>query len=134
MGIELPESPRADSNPATVRSRLASLSSLCRELAAAGAVRASPVSGVRRPRPGVGGGGATVLTAAQARRLLEARDGFTPKGLRDRAILSGLLRQGLKSGKACGLRVGDAAGDVLNGVLPASSGFRRRNRCWTPGS
>ncbi len=98
--------------PATVRRKLSSLSSLYRELVALGAVRASPVSDVGRPATG-GEDGFPVLTAAQARRLLDAPADDTLKGLRDRAILAALLFQGLKSGEACGLRVGDVGREVL---------------------
>lgn len=93
--------------PATVRRKLSALSSLFDELLARGAVRTNPVRGVGRPADDEGGHAAPVLTGEQARRLLDAPPAGTLKGLRDRAILAVMLRQGLSREELSGLGVGD---------------------------
>lgn len=96
---------------ATVRRKLAALSALYRELAAAGAARRNPVEGIERPDVRADARPAPVLTVRQARRLLDAPPADTLKGLRDRAILAVLLHHGLTRRELCRL----AAGDLLRG-------------------
>ena len=96
---------------ATVRRKLTALSSLYGALVAAGAARRNPVEGIGRPDLRADARPAPVLTARQARRLLDAPPTDTLKGLRDRAILAVLLYHGLTRRELCRL----ATGDLLRG-------------------
>ncbi len=92
---------------ATVRHRLAALSSLFEYLCERNAVTHNPVKGVKRP-PAQGGEGRTpALGDQQARSLLDAPDGLSLAGRRDRAILATLLFHGLRREELCKLTVAD---------------------------
>jgi site-specific recombinase XerD len=93
--------------PATIRRKLAALSSLFEYLCEHNAVTHNPVKGVRRPRENSYEGKTPALSNDQARRLLNAPPEDTLKGKRDRAILATLLYHGLRREELCGLRVGD---------------------------
>ena len=67
----------------------------------------NPVDGVKRPLATGNEGSTPALSAAQARRLLEAPAEDTLKGARDRALLAALLYHGLRREELCGLRVKD---------------------------
>src|SRR3984893_2196971 len=73
---------------ATVRHRLAALSSLFEYLCEKNAVSHNPVKGVKRPKVESGEGKTPALGDHQARELLTAPDEETVKSKRDRAILS----------------------------------------------
>ncbi len=91
----------------TVRHRLAALSSLFEHLCECNAITHNPVKGVKRP-PVEGYEGKTpALGDHQARQLLDAPDGVSLKGKRDRAILATLLYHALRREELCRLKVKD---------------------------
>jgi integrase/recombinase XerD len=92
---------------ATVRHRLAALSSLFEYLCERNAVTHNPVKGVRRPRVETSEGKTPALGDHQARELLVAPDDETLKAKRDRAILSTLLYHALRREELCKLKVKD---------------------------
>ena len=123
VGIDRPEDYRAVTRPhviawrkelegrglsaATIRRKLAALSSLFAHLCETNAVPHNPVDGVRRPGEGANEGKTPALGDHQARSLLDAPDAGTIKGRRDRAILAVLLYHGLRRDELCRLRVRD---------------------------
>ena len=100
---------------ATVRHRLAALSSLFEYLCEKNAVTHNPVKGVKRPRAESGEGKTPALGDHQARDLLvvpgkdntAAGKETTTKEKRDRAILSTLLFHALRRDELCKLKVKD---------------------------
>lgn len=92
---------------ASIRRKLAALSSLFEYLCECNAVAANPVRGVKRPLVESYEGKTPAISDAQARRLLDAPDASSLKGLRDRAILSTFLFHGLRREELAKLRVGD---------------------------
>ncbi len=98
---------------ATVRHRLAALSSLFEYLCEKNAVTHNPVKGVKRPRAQSGEGKTPALGDHQARDLLVAPGKDTASGKetvkekRDRAILSTLLFHALRRDELCKLKVRD---------------------------
>jgi integrase/recombinase XerD len=92
---------------ATVRHRLAALSSLFEYLCEKNAVSHNPVKGVKRPKAESGEGKTPALGDHQARDLLVAPGAETVKEKRDRAILSTLLYHALRRDELCKLRVRD---------------------------
>ncbi|MFZ3238435.1 MAG: tyrosine-type recombinase/integrase [Stellaceae bacterium] len=98
---------------ATVRHRLAALSSLFEYLCENNAVTHNPVKGVKRPRAESGEGKTPALGDHQARDLLVAPGKDTASGKetvkekRDRAILSTLLFHALRREELCKLKVKD---------------------------
>ena len=79
------------------------------------AIPFNPADGVKRPNQGLNEGKSPALGDEQAKALLDAPAPETLKGLRDRAILSVLLFQGLRRAELCSLRVGDV--ESRRGVL-----------------
>src|SRR5918996_129476 len=92
---------------ATIRRKLAALSSLFEYLCERNAVESNPVKGVKRPKVDSYEGKTPALGDHQARALLNAPDSETLKGKRDRAILSTLLYHGLRREELCLLKVRD---------------------------
>lgn len=92
---------------ATIRRKLAALSSLFEYLCEANAVTHNPVEGVKRPKMDSHEGKTPAIGDHQARSLLHAPDPTTLQGQRDRAILSTLLYHGLRRAELCALTVGD---------------------------
>jgi site-specific recombinase XerD len=92
---------------ATVRRKLAALSSLFEYLCERNAVSMNPVKGVARPKVDSYQGKTPALSDAQARRLLEAPQGNSLKAKRDRAILSILFYHALRRDELCQLLVRD---------------------------
>jgi len=94
---------------ATIRRKLAALSSLYAYLCDRNAVEGNPVAGVARPTSttATGEGATPAISAAQARALLEAPNPDTLKGKRDRAILATLLYHGIRREELVKLRVKD---------------------------
>jgi integrase/recombinase XerD len=92
---------------ATVRHRLAALSSLFEYLCEKNAVTHNPVKGVKRPRVETSEGKTPAIADHQARDLLIAPKKDTPKAKRDRAILSTLLYHALRREELCKLKVKD---------------------------
>jgi len=93
--------------PATVRRRLAAVSSLFNYLCERNAVLANPVSGVQRPKEGANEGKTPAVSDKQARALLEVPVTDTVGGKRDRAILAVFLYHGPRRAELAALRVGD---------------------------
>ena len=96
-----------DRGGATVRHRLAALSSLFEYLCERNAVTHNPVKGVKRPKVESGEGKTPALGDHQARDLLTAPGEETIKEKRDRAILSTLLYHALRREELCKLKVKD---------------------------
>ena len=93
---------------ATIRRKLAALASLFDHLLENNAVAGgNPVHGVKRPRVETNEGKTPALGDDQAKLLLTAPDGWTLKGVRDRAILAVLLYHGLRREEAAQLMTGD---------------------------
>ena len=92
---------------ATIRRKLAALSSLFEYLCDFNAVTHNPVKGVKRPPVESYEGKTPALGDHQARKLLDAPDATTLKGKRDRAMLSALLYHGLRREELVSLRVKD---------------------------
>jgi site-specific recombinase XerD len=92
---------------ATIRRKLAALSSLFEYLCEHNAVMHNPVKGVKRPKVESYEGKTPALGDHQARALLNAPDAETLKGKRDRAMLSTLLYHGLRREELCTLKVRD---------------------------
>ncbi|WP_242201820.1 MULTISPECIES: tyrosine-type recombinase/integrase [unclassified Pseudomonas] len=93
---------------ATIRRKLAALASLFDHLLENNAVAGgNPVHGVKRPRVETNEGKTPALGDDQAKLLLTAPDGWTLKGIRDRAILAVLLYHGLRREEAARLMTGD---------------------------
>lgn len=92
---------------ATIRRKLAALSSLFDYLCESNAVTDNPVEGVKRPRMETGEGKTPAIGDHQARALLQVADASTLRGRRDRAILATLLYHGLRRAELCALRVAD---------------------------
>ena len=92
---------------ATIRRKLAALSSLFEYLCEQNAVGHNPVDGVKRPKANNNEGLTPALGDAQARALLNAPPENTLKGKRDRAILATLLYHGIRREELCLLTVRD---------------------------
>jgi len=92
---------------ATIRRKLAALSSLFDYLCDANAISGNPVKGVKRPKMDNQEGKTPAIGDHQARSLLDAPDATTLSGKRDRALLSTLLYHGLRRAELCSLAVGD---------------------------
>jgi site-specific recombinase XerD len=92
---------------ATIRRKLAALSSLFEYLCDKNAVTYNPVKGVKRPKVDSYEGKTPALGDHQARQLLAAPATETLKGIRDRAILSMLLYHGLRREELTTLLVKD---------------------------
>ena len=92
---------------ATMRSKLAALSSLFDHLCEANAVTHNPVKGIKRPKVETYEGKTPALGDHQARALLDAPADDTLKGKRDRAILSVLLFHAFRREELCKLKVKD---------------------------
>lgn len=92
---------------ATIRRKLAALSSLFEHLCEVNAVTHNPVKGVKRPKTDSQEGKTPAIGDHQARSLLNAPDATTLQGQRDRAILSTLLYHGLRRAELCALTVSD---------------------------
>jgi len=93
--------------PATIRRKLAAVSSLFDHLCNENAVAHNPVGGVKRPSVDNNEGKTPALSDEQARTLLKAPEGDSIKATRDRAILSVYLFHALRRTELADLRVGD---------------------------
>jgi site-specific recombinase XerD len=102
-----PDANKRTSEGATIRHRLAALSSLFEYLCDKNAVSHNPVKGVKRPKAESGEGKTPALGDHQARELLLAPGEETIKDKRDRAILSTLLYHALRREELCKLKVRD---------------------------
>ncbi len=91
----------------SIRHRLAALSSLFEYLCEKNTVTHNPVKGVKRPAVESYEGKTPAIGDHQARELLNAPDGSSLKGKRDRAILATLLYHALRRDELCRLKVKD---------------------------
>ena len=98
---------RRELGGATLRHRLAALSSLFEYLCERNAVSHNPVKGVKRPKVESGEGKTPALGDHQARDLVTAPGEESIKEKRDRAILSTLLYHALRREELCKLKVKD---------------------------
>jgi integrase/recombinase XerD len=98
---------RRELGGATIRHRLAALSSLFEYLHEKNAVSHNPVKSVKRPKADSGEGKTPAFGEHQARDLLVAPGEETVKERRDRAILSTLLYHALRREELCKLKVRD---------------------------
>jgi site-specific recombinase XerD len=105
QGQLLRESEHAAS--ATIRRRLAALSSLYKHLVRHGHAARNPVGEVERPAINRDEGSTLAFAKMQARKLLDLPAEDTIAGLRDRAILSVGLQVGLRRAEIAALTVGD---------------------------
>src|SRR3989338_5356247 len=92
---------------ATIRRKLAALSSLFEYLCEHNAITHNPVKGVKRPKVESYEGKTPALGDHQARELLTAPNPETVKGKRDRALLSTFLYHGFRREELCNLKVRD---------------------------
>lgn len=92
---------------ATIRRKLAALSSLFDFMCDRNAASGNPVRGVRRPRVDSIEGKTPALANEEARTLLDAPSAESLKGRRDRALLAVLLFHGLRRAELSALRVQD---------------------------
>jgi integrase/recombinase XerD len=92
---------------ATIRGKLAALSSLFQFLCNEQAVQTNPVKGVARPKIEGCQGKTAALSDAQVRQLLAAPKGDGLKARRDRAILAILFFHALRRAELCAIRVKD---------------------------
>ena len=94
-------------SPASIRRKLSALCALFDFLCDNNAITHNPANGVKRPKEGANEGKTSALSDAQAKRLLDAPNGATLKGKRDRAILAVLLYHALRRAELCSVRVRD---------------------------
>ena len=92
---------RRGQSPATLRRKLAALSSMFNYLCEKNAVDLNPTQGVQRMKEDTYEGKTPALSDDQVRRLLNAPPEDTLKGKRDRAILATLLYHGLRRQELC---------------------------------
>jgi integrase/recombinase XerD len=92
---------------ATIRGKLAALSSLFQFLCNEQAVQTNPVKGVARPKIEGYQGKTPALSGAQVRQLLTAPKGDGLKARRDRAILAVLFFHALRRAELCAIKVKD---------------------------
>ncbi len=93
--------------PRTIRRRLSALSSLFTHLVAHRAADTNPLRDIKRPRVNRRQGTTRAFSAKEARKILDAPDPKTLKGLRDRAILSIGLQAGPRRSEIASLLVKD---------------------------
>ncbi len=92
---------------ATVRRKIAAVSSLFDYLCDCNTVAGNPAAGVQRPKEGANQGKTPAISDRDARRLLAAPAEDTLAGKRDRAIMAVFLFHGPRRAEVAGLRVGD---------------------------
>lgn len=91
--------------PATIRRRLAALSSLFNHLIHVRAADINPVREVKRPRINRKKGTTAAFSPKEARAILDAPDSSALAGLRDRAILSVGFQVGCRRSEIANLKV-----------------------------
>jgi site-specific recombinase XerD len=92
---------------ATIRRKLAAVSSLYEYLCDRNTVATNPVKGISRPKVDSYEGKTPAVSDVQVRRLLSAPEGSSLKAVRDRAILSILFYHALRREELCRLCVKD---------------------------
>lgn len=93
--------------PATVKQHLAAIRMLFDHLVVGQILPFNPASAVRGPKHVVRTGKTPVLTAAEARRLLDSIEIDTLVGLRDRALIATMLYSFARVSAAVGMTVAD---------------------------
>jgi integrase/recombinase XerD len=91
----------------TAKQHLAAISMLFDWLTTGGVIAFNPAASVRGPKHVVKPGKTPVLTAAEARQLLDSIDTTTLIGLRDRALIGVMVYSFGRIGAALGMKVGD---------------------------
>jgi site-specific recombinase XerD len=91
----------------SVKQHLAALRVLFDWLVVGQVVPSNPASSVRGPRHSVRKGKTPVLTAEEARAMLDAIDTTSPVGLRDRALIALMVYTFARVGAAIGMKVED---------------------------
>lgn len=117
--------------PATVARRISAVRAAFRFLVATGRLSQNPADPVEAPRVDAHRASAPWLERAEARRLLNAPDPSTRRGLRDRAILALLLGLGLRRGELAALRCGDIQATPGGGYTLRVQGKRGKVRVLT---
>lgn len=91
----------------TLKARLAGLRMLFQALAREQVIRINPAAVVRGPKHSVKRGKTPVLSAVEARQLLDSIDVATLVGLRDRAIIATMIYSFARIGAVTSLRIED---------------------------
>jgi len=91
----------------TVRQHLAAIRAMFDYLVTGGVIRHNPSASVRGPKHVVRKGLTPVLTAGEARMLLESIETGTVRGLRDRALISVMVYSFARVGAVLGMQVED---------------------------
>ncbi len=94
-------------SPPTIKQHLAAIKMLFDYLVTGQIVPFNPASAVRGPRYSTKRGKTPVLTAAEAKELIESIDLSTVVGLRDRALIGLMLYSFSRISAVVGMRVGD---------------------------
>jgi integrase/recombinase XerD len=105
-----------DASKPTVKQHLAAIRKLFDYLTTGGILDSNPASSVRGPKYVVRRGKTPVLSAAEARNLLDSIEITTLIGLRDRALIGVMVYSFTRVGAAVSMRVGDL--------------FQHRKRLW----
>lgn len=100
----------------TVKQHLAAIRQLLDYLTSGGVLEVNPAASVRGPKYVARRGKTPVLTAAEARKLLDSIEDNALIGLRDRALIGVMVYSFARVGAAVALRVGDY--------------FQHRSRLW----
>jgi site-specific recombinase XerD len=106
----------AEASKPTVKQHLAAMRKLFDYLTTGGIVESNPASSVRGPKYVVRRGKTPVLSAEEARKLLDSIETTTLIGLRDRALVGVMVYSFARVGAAVAMRVGDF--------------FQHRKRLW----
>jgi integrase len=101
------ESVSARFSAPTVKLRLAALRGLFDWLARHGVLEVNPAAPVRGPSYAVKRGKTPILTAAEAKRLIESIDDKTAIGLRDRALIAVMVYSFARVSAAVGMNIED---------------------------
>jgi site-specific recombinase XerD len=108
--------------PSSIRRKLAALASLFEHLCESNAVTHNPVDGVKCPAVETYEGKTPIIGNYEAAGLLVQPDAGTLKGLRDRALLSVMLFQGLRREEVAPARQGCAPERRLSAARSARQG------------
>lgn len=94
-------------SPRTINNRLSAISSLFNHLIDNQVVKVNVAQGVRRMPVNADRVEAKVMTPGEVRKMLDAPDTDTLKGIRDKAILATLFYTGCRVSEVCTLKVKD---------------------------
>ena len=121
----------------TIKQHLAAIRMLFDYLVVGQILAINPAHAVRGPKHSVKRGKTPVLSAAQARQLLDSIDVSTVVGLRDRALIALMTFSFARVGAAVGMRVEDYFADGKRWRLRLNEKAARSMRCrritiWNP--